>query len=65
MYSIFSITSGSQVQGRSRIPHSRGASRTLTYDFAKFSKKLHVIENILGRSPPPLESVTEGHTLIM
>ena len=39
-------------RGGSRIPHRRGADPPWgahTYDFVKFSKKMHEIEKMLGR----------------
>ena len=45
------LTGGSSIPGRrGRQPWGRAP----TYYFAKFSEKLHEIENILGRRHPPL-----------
>ena len=54
-----------ETRGGSRIPRRRGRQPCRgvpTYDFAKFSKKLHEIEKILvhrGATPPPLDPPLE------
>ena len=52
------------VRGRYRIPHRRGADArgVSTYDFAKFSKKLHENGKILGQRGDKCQGCPLGST---